>query len=106
MTSLVNRNLDLMIANNDSNAIHSSIWDSVRSSLVGETCDATGSWYVLDNKRDTNNRVYRSVNLNSSTRRIVLQVLPTTLISFQMDSKARILSKVVLMVVTHMSTAV
>ena len=29
--------------------------------------DDTGSWYVLDNKRDTYNRVYRSVNLNSNS---------------------------------------
>ena len=65
VTFLVNRNLDLMrLIMIQMHFIR--LFGIPSGSLVGETCDATGSWYVLDNKRDTNNRVYRSVNLNSS----------------------------------------
>ena len=53
-------------ANNDSNGPF--VYLGFRPAVLWvKRADATGSWYVLDNKRDTNNRVYRSVNLNSNS---------------------------------------
>jgi hypothetical protein len=53
-------------ANNDANGPF--VYLGFRPAVLWvKRADDTGSWYALNNKVDTNNRVYRSVNVNSNS---------------------------------------